>query len=249
MSVRYSVQGFRTGGGKVPVRALVAGSDSDEVAELAVLCWLLEGGGRRIMIDTGLRPVPLPGNETKFDLGPGEDTAARLAHAGVDPGSVDAVIFTHLHHDHAENASLFGSAHYLVSGRGWRSAVTPVPEHFEKQGRWPRDTFGFLVADAYHRLRLLGDDEEAFPGVRVSWVGGHTPCSQLVSVDTAAGAVTFAGDNAFLYRNLDERRPVTLAVDRGQADAALRRVLDSGDIVVPGHDPEFFDRHPGGRIG
>src|ERR1700739_2215449 len=58
----------------------------------AVIAFLVEQNGRRILIDTG----------SGDSLGP--DTgylAANLAAAGIDPDDIDHVLLTHLHPDHA----------------------------------------------------------------------------------------------------------------------------------------------------
>jgi phosphoribosyl 1,2-cyclic phosphodiesterase len=71
---------------------------------------LVEGGGTRLLIDAGLGPRAL-----------GE----RLLSAGVDPASLDAVLVSHEHGDHAKGAASF-SAKWgvpLVGSRGTYAAA------------------------------------------------------------------------------------------------------------------------------
>lgn len=210
--------------------------------------WLLRGHGRTALIDTGLRPVPLHGNEQKFQQRPGEDTASLLRARGVEPSEVDAVVLSHLHHDHAESAGMFSRAEIVVSRRGWdwwqgeraglRSPLYPV----DLISAWEQGLLG-------NRLRLAGDEEEVLPCLRVAWSGGHTPCSQLVFVDTPVGRAVFTGDESFLYRNVEEDVPVGLHASLELARAALVRAREDADFPVPSHDPDVLLRHPGGRIG
>jgi phosphoribosyl 1,2-cyclic phosphodiesterase len=55
---------------------------------------LVEGGGSRVLLDAGLGPRQL---------------AERLASAGVDPASLDAVFVSHEHGDHARGARAFSA--------------------------------------------------------------------------------------------------------------------------------------------
>jgi phosphoribosyl 1,2-cyclic phosphodiesterase len=68
------------------LRFRVLGSGSDGNATL------VEGGGGRLLLDAGLGPRQL---------------AERLAAAGVDPGSLDAILVSHEHGDHTRGASAF----------------------------------------------------------------------------------------------------------------------------------------------
>ena len=65
---------------------------------------LVEGGGARVLLDAGLGPRQL---------------ADRLADAGVDPASLDAVFLSHEHGDHARGAAAF-SARWGVPLAGTR---------------------------------------------------------------------------------------------------------------------------------
>lgn len=71
---------------------------------------LVEGGGTRVLIDAGLGPRTL---------------AERLQSAGVDPASLQAVLLSHEHSDHARGAAAF-SAKWgvpLVGSRGTYAAA------------------------------------------------------------------------------------------------------------------------------
>jgi phosphoribosyl 1,2-cyclic phosphodiesterase len=71
---------------------------------------LVEGGGSRLLIDAGLGPRQL---------------AERLLSAGVDPASLDGVLISHEHHDHARGAAAF-SARWgvpLMGSRGTYAAA------------------------------------------------------------------------------------------------------------------------------
>jgi phosphoribosyl 1,2-cyclic phosphodiesterase len=89
---------------------------------------LVEGGGARVLVDAGLGPRQL---------------AERLVSAGVDPASIDAVLLSHEHGDHARGAVAFVEkwGMPLAGSRGtWRAAglgaeTLPGYERIEPGGR------------------------------------------------------------------------------------------------------------------
>jgi len=98
------------------------------------------------------------------------------------------------------------------------------------------------------RVELVaGDSVEIIPGIRVFTGGKHTFASQFATVATASGPVVLASDNAYLYENLEQRRPIAQTLDSASnlaAQARMLRLAGSVDRVVPGHDPAVFVRFP-----
>jgi phosphoribosyl 1,2-cyclic phosphodiesterase len=87
------------------LRFRVLGSGSDGNATL------VEGGGARVLLDAGLGPRQL---------------AERLTDAGVDPASLDAVLLSHEHGDHARGAPAFS--------RRWGVPLAGTTRTFEALG-------------------------------------------------------------------------------------------------------------------
>ena len=99
------------------------------------------------------------------------------------------------------------------------------------------------------RIRLVeGDNQEIAPGIRVYTGGKHTFASQYVAVTTRDGTVIVASDNAYLYKNIEERLPIAQTLDRAMNLAAAASYDSSWPVrppgVVPGHDPAVFSRFP-----
>ena len=64
---------------------------------------------------------------------------------------------------------------------------------------------------------------------------------------TARGTVVIASDNAYLYRNLEEKRAIAQTLDAVSNLAAQARMIEiagSPARVIPGHDPDVFNRFP-----
>ncbi len=91
------------------LRFRVLGSGSDGNATL------VEGGGARVLLDAGLGPRQL---------------AERLRSAGVDPASLDAILVSHEHGDHARGAAAFARKWGvpIAGSRGTIAAAGLVPE-------------------------------------------------------------------------------------------------------------------------
>ena len=67
-------------------------------------------------------------------------------------------------------------------------------------------------------------------------MGGHTPGSLAVHTP----GLTLAGDNAYLYANIEQRRPIGARV----GPDPLLTLIDRGKPLVPGHDPAILERFP-----
>lgn len=207
---------------------------SERVRTYFLYVWLIEGGERPIVVDTGPADVEEFNAATReyIPIGvtqaPDETTDGALAKAGVDPADVGHVLITHTHGDHFSNYPLFANAKVIVNRNAFPGGAESAPE------------------DLRDRLVLVGD-EEVLPGIRTFHVGAHSPDSQGIAIDTAAGVVVLAGDAAYMFENLERDRPIR-AENVEACRAALAVLKSRGDVVLPGHDPLIMERYPGGRI-
>ena len=220
--------------------------------------WILRGGGKTILVDTGLRDmdsvnpaiIATFGEKGKFRMDMDRENIPRLLRENnVRPEDVDYVFITHLHLDHAGNIPLFPNATFVISRRGWIETLAPRYPSLVPAGFFPRDVLAYLVGEAYDRLYLAEDDEEDIvPGIGVFWTGGHTMCSQAIKVQTEKGIAVLTGDVAFLYDNIEKNHPVGLSYSIPECLDAMERIRREADIIIPAHDPLVMDRYPGGRI-
>lgn len=235
---------------RFPVRALIAGSDSTRRLDIAMMVWPLRApNGDLVLVDAGFTREKFiaqwkPAGYVTPD--------SALRRAGFDPARVTDIVVTHIHWDHADGVERFPNARlwlqraefeYYVGADGSAKAPAIDPE----------------VAAMYRRLfdagrvRFAeGDSTEIRPGVRVYLGGKHTFASQYVSAQTAEGRVVIASDNAYLYENLERRRPIAQTLDSLSnlaAQARMQRLATTPRLVVPGHDPAVFDRLPAAGIG
>jgi glyoxylase-like metal-dependent hydrolase (beta-lactamase superfamily II) len=255
----YSIQAIRYGTiANFPVASLVMGASRDEKTDIAMVVWLISGGGHNILFDSGFhREVWLKRFPTADYLRP--DEAVKLA--GVQPEDVTDIIVSHAHWDHMGGIDLFPKATVWIqkqefayyTGDAWQ----PGGKH---GGIDPDDVKALVQVNTEGRLRLIDGDNaggrdgvEILPGIRAYTGARHTWASQYIRVDGDPPFV-LASDNCYLYRNLAEHKASATFSDADQPanirnQARMIELAGSVDRVVPGHDPRQFERFPTqGRI-
>ncbi len=249
----YSIQAIRFADSPGDsVADMVMGAPKDEKIDTIYALWLIRGGGRNILFDSGFhRDRWFKLWTVKDYLRP--DEAVRLA--GVKPEEVTDVVVSHAHWDHMGGIDLFPNATVWIQREEFRyytgEAWQPGGDH---GGIDPDDVKELVRINTEGRLRLVdGDDKEIIPGIRVYTGARHTYASQYLRVDGDPPFV-LASDNVYLYRNLTEHRASATFSDADHAAnvAAQSRMIElagSPDRIVPGHDALQFQRFPmEGRI-
>ena len=235
-----------------PVADLVIGGPKDETVDTIYAIWLIRGGGRNILFDSGFHRARWFKEWTiKNYLQP--DKAVALA--GVKPEEITDVVISHAHWDHLGGIDLFPKATVWIQREEYRyytaDAWQPGGDH---GGIDPEDIQELVRLNTAGRLRLIeGDDVELFPGIRAYTGGRHTFASQYLRVEGHPPFV-IASDNVYLYRNLIEHKPsATFSESDYPANLAnQKRMIElagSVDRVIPGHDALQTQKYPTeGRI-
>jgi glyoxylase-like metal-dependent hydrolase (beta-lactamase superfamily II) len=102
------------------------------------------------------------------------------------------------------------------------------------------------------RVEFHDGDAEVAPGISVHKIGGHSKGLQCVRVKTRRGFVVLASDASHLYAHMEEGRvyPVTYDVAEVlEGYRTVRRLAESVDHVIPGHDPMVTERYPAAGAG
>jgi len=234
------------------VNELVIGAPKDETVDTIYVFWLIRGGGRKILFDSGFHRERWFKEWTITNyLRP--DKAVALA--GVKPEEITDVVISHAHWDHLGGIDLFPQATVWIQREEYRyytaDAWQPGGDH---GGIDPEDVQELVRLNTTGRLRLVdGDDVELFPGIRAYTGGRHTFASQYLRVD-GHPAFVLASDNVYLYRNLIEHKPsATFSEDDYPANLRNQErmvaLAGSLDRVIPGHDALQTRKYPTeGRI-
>lgn len=206
--------------------------------------WLIRGGGRTILFDTGFNEARAKARKRKLMRNPVEG----LQSLGVTPEQVETVILSHLHYDHAGNLDLFANAELVIQDAEVHFATGRYMRYRAARIAYEADDVKQLITANYSgRVRFIDGDDELFPGIAVHLVGGHSRGLQAVSVQTKRGVVVLASDAAHYYANITRGNPFPIVADvpeNLESHERLFRLAGSLDRLIPGHDPRVMELYP-----
>jgi len=255
----FSVQAFNAGTFWVPGPEVYWMEAWNQREEMNVLVYLLRADGHNILINTGPPQDLTIINQAwlKF-FGYPEAQIVRtdaqlpqniLRSQNLAPEDISLVLVTPLQAYATANIPLFRNATIGVSRRGWiEDFQAPyyhlhVPRHL----RVPRDVNQYLQNEGWEKLRLLSDEEELLPGLRVFWACVHHRSSMAVAIETVKGTVIIT-DCFFKYGNIESGRYLGVMESMMEADATWARIRKEAAIFASIYDPEVFVRYPGGIL-
>lgn len=237
---------------KFPLAGLVMGAPKDALIDIAMVFWVIQGGGHTILFDSGFHREKwfADFHITNF-LAPNE----AVEQAGIPATSVTDIIVSHAHWDHMGGIDLFPNATIWIQKQEYEyytgAAWQPGGHH---GGIDSDDVLELVRRNERGQVRFVnGDDAEILPGVRAYTGARHTFASQYIRVGGEPPYV-LASDNCYLYENLKSKRASATfdPADEPGNIAAQQRMISlagSADRVIPGHDPAQFERFPtSGRV-
>ena len=246
MSVR--LYAFTCGWVTLPLRMMLEGADGS--LRVPVPSFLIDHPDGRVLFDSGLSLAAQAdaegylGGAARFmqlDFGAGEDIATRLAGADIDPASIDYLVLSHLHFDHAGGTSQITNAQTILQDREWGHAASLDSPH--AHGYHPEDF------DVGQDVRRIDGECDVFGDGRVVCLPtyGHTPGHQSLRVRTDEAEIVLAADACYLRQTLADMHLPGVCHDRDAMRAsleALRRLAAGGAHIVYGHDPEYWADMP-----
>jgi len=182
----------------------IGGDPHDGPMPLDYFVWLIRGGGREIVVDTGFSAAMAKKRGREHIRCPTEG----LKLLGSEALSVKEVVITHLHYDHVGNFDLFPAATLHLQDLEMRYATGRYMGHECFRGAYEVEDVVGMVRRVYEdRVRFHDGDAEIAPGISVHLVGGHTMGLQAVRVKTRSGWLVLASDASHFYANMGETRP------------------------------------------
>ena len=174
--------------------------------------------------------------------------AEGLEALGVSCASLEDVIITHMHYDHAGNTGLFEGARFHLQDAEMQFVTGRCMCHPLINMAFEADDVARMVYRVFAgRVQFHDGTSEIAPGVTVHRIGGHTKGLQAVRVATERGWVVLASDASHLYAHMEQGRAFRIVYDLGElleGYRTLRRLASSPRHVVPGHDPLVLERYP-----
>ena len=257
--MKYSVQAFNAGTFWVPGPEVYWMHRWNQIEEMNILLYLIRGGGHNILINTG-PPQDLTEMNAAWEsfFGFPEARIVRseqqlpqniLASQNLAPEDISTVIVTPLQAYATANIHLFRNSSICISRKGWIEDFQAPTYHLHvpRHLRIPREVNNYLQNEGWEKVRLLADEEEILPGIRVFWAGVHHRSSIAVCVETEKGTVLLT-DCFFKYGNIEQGYYLGVMESMMEADATWARIRKEADIIASIYDPEVFARHPGGVL-
>lgn len=209
---------------------------------IPIYCWYLEGGNKKILVDTG-EMAPLKSKERESAIG-GKiyKFEEGLERWGLKPQDIDIVIHTHLHNDHCENDSKCTNAVFYVHERDMQRIHNLHPLDF----RYNED---FVIdVEKKGQIKTLSGDTEILPGIKVIHTPAHTEGGLTVLINTEKGEAAITGF-CVIMENLNppprvramemEVIPPGTLTNAYDAYNIILKVRDLADILLPLHEPKF----------
>jgi methylmalonyl-CoA epimerase len=209
---------------------------------------LLVRGARTMLIDAGCgdkmtaRQADIYALDREFNL------QHSLAAVGAPPESIDIVLATHLHFDHAGGftsrgpdgaiSPRFPRAQYVIRRGEFEDAMNP---NERTKGSYFLENYKPL-ADA-GVLQLVSEDATIMPGVRVRRTGGHTMHHQMVMIESGGKTAVFVADLLPTAAHLPE--VWVMGYDLFPLDTLnfkrdfLREAIEREYLIVFEHDPDI----------
>lgn len=210
---------------------------------IPIYCWLIKGGDKTILVDTG-EMQPIVSEEREKAIGGKIWTFEEgLAQHGVKPEDVDIIIHTHLHNDHCENDYKCENAKIYVHEKELEHIHDPHPLDFRYLEDYIEDV------EENGQVVALKEDTEVVPGIRMVHTPAHTEGGMSVFIDTEKeGTVAITGF-CIINENLNpppevrgmemEVIPPGTHINANEAYDILLKVRDEADRVLCLHEPEY----------
>jgi len=243
----YSIQAIRYANSPGDsVADLVMGAPKDEKIDTVYVIWLIRGGGKSILLDSGSHLQKWFKYGMTDYLRP--DEAVKLA--GVGPDEVTDIVISHAHWDHMGGMRFFPKAIVWIQKEEFRYYTGEAWQRGGNHGGIDPDDVQELVRlNTTGRLRLVdGDNIEIFPGIRAYTGARHTYASQYLRVEGNPPFV-LASDSVYLYRNLAEHK-ASDTFSKADYPANIKnqermiQLAGAAERVVPGHDALQFEKFP-----
>lgn len=206
--------------------------------------WVLKSGDKTIVVDTGYDAHEAQRRDRPIL----RDPAKSLGVLDINPETIDTVIITHLHYDHAGGLDRYPNAKFHLQKTEMEYATGPCMCSGVLQMPFTADHVCEMVQKVYSG-RVVFHDGDGFvdEGISVHCVGGHSRGLQVVRVKTAEGYMCLASDASHYYENFLLQKPFPIVVDLENMVSGfntIQTLASKKELVIPGHDPEVTRAFP-----
>jgi glyoxylase-like metal-dependent hydrolase (beta-lactamase superfamily II) len=230
--------------GRRSVDNFIGGDIHEAGDDLFYYIWIARRSDSVFVIDTGFGEAAASERKRDLDFRP----ASGLSKLGIPTADVDHVILTHLHYDHAGTLGDFPQACFHVQPSEAAYATGPCMCHgFLRHPFDVEDIVSFVRLNFAGRIAFHEETTELADGLTLHRTGGHSAGLQVVRVWTKRGYVVIASDATHLYANYRNNLVFPAVYHAGElldGYRTIRRLADSDDHIIPGHDPLVMKLYP-----
>jgi len=260
--IDWSIWTFQFAEGRLPldfVRGTPVASNQGTTPVPMIFSLLQSSDGERIVVDTGFA-------SGASMTGPGFKDFVRsdeiLARHGIAADTIDTLVLTHLHFDHAGNLDAFPNARIFVQlyeYESWKKVLGRYGAGGITKDRWvfsSLDENNFRALDraiAQGRVIFLDGDHHLCDGITCRLARDtHSFGIQWLEVQTSGGPFALAGDVCYSYFCAERMWPPGYLQGNPwnmiEEIERIRKVAgDDLARLLPGHDIEIFKRHRSGE--
>ena len=207
----------------------------------ALNCLLVETSAGRVLIETGIgeRVGDKVREMRRYE---GRPIVAAMETAGFDPATVDLVVMSHLHFDHAgglmrsDGKKAFPRARIVAQQAEWEIALSSNSRIVASY-----DQLELRLVQRWGKRGMVDGDMELLPGVSVIRTGGHSKGHQAILVRGTRQSLAFFGDLGMRPWSANPRWVTSFddfPLDSVEAKGELfRRAVDEEWLIALSHEP------------
>ena len=222
--------------------ALAKAGLTTEFMPIPLTVVVLKIGDKYVMIDSGSGVGQWQANATNLP--------SNMKAAGIDRGQISTILVSHFHPDHVwglmekgTNAAVFPNAELIVSSTEYNWWTEPGRVEKLPEGRRPAGKRIGDVFPTWKNWKLVEDNAEVAPGVRLLAAPGHTPGHSAFLVTSGKDQLMVSNDAMYVPALLAPHPDWQGAYDQDGATAVttrrklIDRVIADKMMVCGAHFP------------
>ena len=222
--------------------ALAKAGLTTEFMPIPLTVVVLKIGDKYVMIDSGSGVGQWQANATNLP--------SNMKAAGIDRGQISTILVSHFHPDHVwglmekgTNAAVFPNAELIVNSTEYKWWTEPGRVEKLPEGRRPAGKRIGDVFPTWKNWKLVEDNAEVAPGVRLLAAPGHTPGHSAFLVTSGKDQLMVSNDAMYVPALLAPHPDWQGAYDQDGATAVttrrklMDRVIADKMMVCGAHFP------------